>query len=474
MAAAEPKDQSALITIAVGINGPNGSSSLLVFDSVHGSFKNDPVAYQLPGEITAIAIGQLDEDTNADVVVASAGEVVLVHGRSRPSEGQDADPGAREGAGKVEHLNVPARILSVAVGDFVWDEAHRSEVAVLSDEGQVHLLVRSEPVWKEFTTIRVARRKAISAALRAVTPQSLLRAAHISNQPTEDLLVLDPRDKHIHIITDNAALRRKGSSPESVQLAASLDVEKAPLAMLAMPLAPSSEPGLVIMRDGAAAPTILSPATEKLVVPQAGPTTTCSDPMATITIPASGTGVNTGAPAIPYPSPINISGMAGLITDVNVTLNGISHTATNDIDILLVSPTGKKFIVMSDIGQLSGTYTLELIGGRQPPGPGGEPAGTYKPSDRNTNPPDAFPSPAPAGPYNVPFAGGTATFASAFNGDSPNGVWNLYVVDDTAGDIGSISSWCITITTASAAATTTAVTSSVNRRSPQRRPTRPL
>ncbi|WP_169457944.1 IPTL-CTERM sorting domain-containing protein [Ottowia thiooxydans] len=61
--------------------------------------------------------------------------------------------------------------------------------------------------------------------------------------------------------------------------------------------------------------------------------------------------------------------------------------------------------------------------------------GNYRPA--NSGATDAFPGPAPAAPY-------TYTL-SAFNGDSPNGTWNLYIVDDANLDGGSLSGgWSIT------------------------------
>jgi subtilisin-like proprotein convertase family protein len=173
-----------------------------------------------------------------------------------------------------------------------------------------------------------------------------------------------------------------------------------------------------------------------------------SNPTA-ITIPATGSGVISGSP---YPSAISVSGMTGTTSKVTVTLTNMSHAFASDMDLLLVSPTGQKFIIVSDTirngAVTNATYTLDDAAATLLPSSGPPASGTYRPSNVSTG--DTFPATAPAGPYLSPVPAGADTFASAFNGANPNGTWNLYVADDFGSlDGGSIAGgWSITITTA--------------------------
>src|SRR5206468_251233 len=66
-----------------------------------------------------------------------------------------------------------------------------------------------------------------------------------------------------------------------------------------------------------------------------------------------GAALNDRGPASPYPMTNIVSGLAGLITKVTVTVANISHTFPDDIDMLLVGPTGAKAMLMSDAGSSS-------------------------------------------------------------------------------------------------------------------------
>jgi subtilisin-like proprotein convertase family protein len=151
--------------------------------------------------------------------------------------------------------------------------------------------------------------------------------------------------------------------------------------------------------------------------------------------------------ASPYPSAIAVSGTTGNLSNVTVRLNGFNQMRGNDVDVLLVSPTGQKVLLMSDAGSNASTNAILTFSDAATPSlprGGAIASGTYKPTNYDTNT-DVFPSPAPAAPY--------AATLSAFNGQPANGQWLLYVRDDRQGEIGSFAGgWTLTLTTVGAQA----------------------
>jgi subtilisin-like proprotein convertase family protein len=149
--------------------------------------------------------------------------------------------------------------------------------------------------------------------------------------------------------------------------------------------------------------------------------------------------INDNLPATPYPSNITVSGVAAY-SRVTVTLTGLSHTFPADIDIIVVAPGGQDAYVMSDVGGGGDVVGVNLTfddTAAAPLGGGQITSGTYKPSELDSAS-DAFPAPAPPGPYSLDF--------SVFNGlgGAANGTWSLYVRDDLGADFGNISGgWSI-------------------------------
>lgn len=153
-----------------------------------------------------------------------------------------------------------------------------------------------------------------------------------------------------------------------------------------------------------------------------------------IAIPTSGA-------AQPYPAEYIVSGLSGAISKVTVHLTNLSHTAPDDLDLMLVAPNGRRVVLMSDVGGATEIGSLNLTldddAGSGLPDNGPLAAGVYKPTDFEAG--DDFPAPAPQG-------ASPGTTLATFFGGSPNGVWKLYVVDDTGENFGSLAgSFSLTI-----------------------------
>ena len=160
----------------------------------------------------------------------------------------------------------------------------------------------------------------------------------------------------------------------------------------------------------------------------------------------------TGA-ASPYPSTIDVGGLYGGISDINVTLAGLSHEFPTDITVLLVGPAGQSVVLMDDAGGESGrgasnvtlTFDDAATNFLSQDINGGLFSGTFKPTPApavtsNCNE-IATPASTPAGPY--------GTTLAVFNGTNPNGTWSLYVYDDCTFGSGSIAGgWSLEINAA--------------------------
>ena len=158
-----------------------------------------------------------------------------------------------------------------------------------------------------------------------------------------------------------------------------------------------------------------------------------------IAIPGEGA----DGPAAPYPSTIAVSGVAGVVADLDVRLTGLDHDWPSDIDVLLVGPGGQTALVMSDVGagmSVSGvTLTLDDEAADRLPDAARLTTGTFRPTNAKgfEGDDDNFPAPAPA------HDGRSAL--SAFDGTNPNGTWRLFVRDDVRDDTGSLAGWSLEI-----------------------------
>ena len=149
----------------------------------------------------------------------------------------------------------------------------------------------------------------------------------------------------------------------------------------------------------------------------------------------------TSGPANLYPSSIPVSGVPGTVTDVNVTLLGM--TAGDDADIVLRGPIGEPVLLLSDACRAGTTPRGNWIFDQSAPGfvskqgpcsPSFPTQSSFLPTnylhqpddfDNSVEPDDL--SVAPGGPA-PPYVNNLAQLA----GGSANGSWDLFALDDNS------------------------------------------
>jgi uncharacterized repeat protein (TIGR01451 family) len=139
-------------------------------------------------------------------------------------------------------------------------------------------------------------------------------------------------------------------------------------------------------------------------------------------------------------STINVAGAGPFLYEVSIVAN-ITHTFAADMDITLISPGNNRITISTD----NGAGNDDVF------------AGTRWTDQTTTPTTDAIYANLTVQPSLIPEEAMGALF-----GTNPNGTWTLEVVDDLSGDVGTINSWSIDISTLAVAPILTNVAFSNN------------
>ncbi|HEX7770895.1 MAG TPA: hypothetical protein VF435_00660, partial [Pyrinomonadaceae bacterium] len=267
LAAGEFRAADGFTDVAVSVTGPGGES-LLIFDGAEG-FSNALAQYPLSAPPSAIELGGLDDDPFLDVAVAAGNEVVVVHGWGRKEQ--------VSAASREERIPVASGLRGLALGEFTWDRHGRTEIAALSADGNVHIVknakldsrpfseaeatqrtrgnvkaqerisldVESVKSWQPGQASGWTKSRSFSAEVSSASAKPLLRA-NLAGRETDDLMLMGASQPGLEIITTNTSTdvlsgkTRGGLSATSVSTEnnitrTTLDVESAPVAVLALP-----------------------------------------------------------------------------------------------------------------------------------------------------------------------------------------------------------------------------------------------
>jgi hypothetical protein len=159
----------------------------------------------------------------------------------------------------------------------------------------------------------------------------------------------------------------------------------------------------------------------------------------------------TSGPANHYPSSIVVSGIPGTVTNATVTLINLGSSSGDDIDMVITGPNGQRVMLMSDAcGENPNTLTNEdwtfddsaptFLSNNGPCASNQQ--ASFKPSNylgSGPEPDDLSKGGGPAPPY--------VNALSFFDGSTPDGAWNLFVMDDNEiGYVGfDIKAWALTL-----------------------------
>jgi len=147
--------------------------------------------------------------------------------------------------------------------------------------------------------------------------------------------------------------------------------------------------------------------------------------------------INGNAAATPYPAQITVSNGPMQIGSMRVTLYDYAANIPDNVDVMLVGPGGQAFILMANAGGSSPNSPVTInyrdTAGQIVPDNGPLMTTDYEPTSFGSV--QAFPAPAPAS-FNLPGSAvggtGTETLLGNYGGTNANGVWSLFVRDDTA------------------------------------------
>jgi predicted outer membrane repeat protein len=267
-----------LTDIVIGVAGASGPA-ILVFNGT-GALSSDPASYPLAKAATALASGRLGKDGAVEIVAAAENEVVVLHNADRQEEA------------RMERFNLPFRAFAITLGRFIWDREGSQGVAVLGDDGAVHLLTAgrldTRPYtqheiasirenrfkygadsieFKEYLKTLVSRpdksrdwivaESVPTGVSQAENNSALLVKAGVSAGLVDDLAVVDSGNNKLHVIRNRQipTVPDKSSLQADTNVAQTpldipLDVEGAPVALLSMRLNVDTLPDLVVLRKG--------------------------------------------------------------------------------------------------------------------------------------------------------------------------------------------------------------------------------
>ncbi len=261
------------------------NSKVLIFENPYGASKATPEIYTFAKPVKSLAVHLIEGDARFDLAIAAGNEFAILRGRDRKLLFDES--GNQSETVQMSRRKFDFEIDALTVGDFIKDESYKNEIALLANDGVIHLLEKSELAaiaggstrkiefsenisdaklkpsatadssdWREEKTISLPNYLSGDVA-------PIMLTARVSARSIDTLVI--GAGSRIHLLTSDIKPPRSETQKinyegQKFELAASLDVASRTTAILPMRLNIDALSDLVVMREDSVAPTIVQTA----------------------------------------------------------------------------------------------------------------------------------------------------------------------------------------------------------------------
>jgi CSLREA domain-containing protein len=238
--------------VVVAVAGADGPA-VLVFEGPEGALRGKPKVISVTAEVSALALGQLDDYYPMDLAVAAGNELLVVHGQDLLLGLNDEKGETRATPSRVDRIQLAFAARSLVIGDFKGDR--KSQIALLAADGGVHVASRAQPPGKRNKgRKRQGEWKNELWASGQWAGAEQMVWARLSSVPVDNMVIIDQSNRQLHVVTQQP---QHESQPSVRAQVVALEVDGDPVAVLPMRLNEDALHDLVVLRTGASAPAVV-------------------------------------------------------------------------------------------------------------------------------------------------------------------------------------------------------------------------
>ncbi len=277
--------------LAVGVLSGAGAQ-ILFYSTTKSVFEETPAIYNLASPADSIAINQLDTKVPSDLAVTTGNDVLIIHGSGEKTLKSDS---ADFYQSQIEHLQITPNS-NVVIGDFIPDRQNQMELAVLSNDGAIHVEALGNLDTRPFTAAEILEKRQKAEVMRRsgnfgtadysawnagksqtwnevqttaldvssqdfASSKILLTSGNLAASAGDEILVINSAAQKVEVLMNDTDLHT-GNLVSMQRGSMTIETNNAPIAALPMRLGVMEQPGLILLNQAKTDPVLLVAAPE--------------------------------------------------------------------------------------------------------------------------------------------------------------------------------------------------------------------